>query len=57
MGTSHEILKNRINVCNLQIEYLMGMVQTYMSSSTQSEITAKLKEIEEDYYKPEEDEE
>ncbi|MBO6117355.1 MAG: hypothetical protein J6P44_02305 [Bacteroidales bacterium] len=57
MGTSHEILKDRINVCNFQISYLKGCLYTYISECRQREIEDNLKKIEEDYYKPEEDEE
>ncbi|MBQ9253250.1 MAG: hypothetical protein IJ180_00580 [Bacteroidales bacterium] len=57
MGTSYEILKQRITVANFQISYLKGCLYTYISERRQREIEDDLKKIEDDYYKPEEDEE
>lgn len=53
MGTSHEILQDKINIANMQMEYLMSMIRQYMPASTQTEIEKELSRIEEWYYKGE----
>lgn len=55
MGTSHEILQDRIDIANMQIEYLMSVISEEIPLDYLEEIELELQRIEEEYYKYEEE--